>query len=100
MSIVVAGCTHLPQQPVKKCYSSYAADIKPIVTGKCVTAGCHDGSTQLPDFNNDSIILAKAKNIQQFVFELNIMPPANGLPLSVQEKEKLKCWLDNGAIQK
>ena len=42
-------------------------------------------------------IRADNGRIAQFVFELKIMPPASAEKLTDAEKDKLKCWLDDGA---
>ena len=80
---------------------SYTASIRPVINSKCAIPDCHNGSTALGDFTTYEGLKTRADNgrIRTNVFELNIMPPASASPLTDEEKELIKCWLDNGASQ-
>src|SRR6185312_199224 len=84
-----------------KASCSYSSDVKKIITAKCALPACHGAGTSLPDFTDFQVLKMWADNgrVQMNVFELKIMPPANAGSLTAQEKETLKCWLDNGAAQ-
>jgi len=80
------------------CTASYANDIKPLVANKCATPGCH-GHNGLANLNDYTTLKERADNgnINKFVFELKMMPPTTATQLTDAEKEKLQCWLKNGA---
>ncbi|OSZ78833.1 hypothetical protein CAP35_11455 [Chitinophagaceae bacterium IBVUCB1] len=80
------------------CTASYATDIKPLMANKCATTGCH-GYNGLANLNDYSVLKERADNgnINKFVFELKMMPPTTAAQLTDAEKEKLQCWLKNGA---
>lgn len=80
------------------CSASYASDIKPMIANKCATAGCH-GHNGLANLNDYATLKERADNgnINKFVFELKMMPPTTTTQLTDVEKEKLQCWLKNGA---
>lgn len=83
------------------CNGSYKKDIQPIINTKCAVPNCHNAGATLGDFTIYANLKQRADNgrIRTNVFELKIMPPASAVPLTDQEKERLKCWLDNGAPQ-
>src|ERR1700759_3453139 len=83
------------------CSAKYGSDIQPIVSAKCALASCHAAGSSLPDLTNFSVLKTYADNgrIETNIFDLKIMPPASAAPLSEDEKNKFKCWLDNGAQQ-
>lgn len=77
----------------------YKTVIKPIIAAKCSIQACHDANSTVAKFTIDSVVKSKADagKIQSRVFELKIMPPPKYPQLTDEEKNKLKCWLDNGA---
>ena len=77
----------------------YSADIKPVVAAKCALSGCHGAGSTVADFTQYTPLKKRADNgvLRKNVLELGIMPPTGHEPLTVQEKDKLKCWLDYGA---
>lgn len=85
--------------PIPACRPTYESDIKTVVQAKCALSGCHDGTSGLVNFLTYGPLKAKADEgkIKRYVFELNIMPPATATQLIENEREKLQCWLDNGA---
>lgn len=78
---------------------SYATDIKPLIARTCAHTGCHGAGSTVADFTQYAELKKRADNgrIRTNVFELAIMPPPGQEPLTTQDKENLKCWLDNGA---
>ena len=79
----------------------YSTKVKPVIAAKCAIPGCHGAGSKIADFTIDSVVKSKADNsrMRSMVFELNIMPTQSAATLTDQEKEILKCWLDNGAAQ-
>jgi hypothetical protein len=78
--------------------SKYNADISPIIISRCATAGCHDAGSNNGDYTTYDGIKIKVKNgtFENRVLIVNDMP-SNGV-LSEADRKKIKCWLDNGAI--
>lgn len=97
----IAACKKHQPDTSEPCNPNYVKDIKPIISGKCALSGCHGVGSTIADFTKDSIVKNRADigRIRSYIFELKIMPPASAQPLTEQEKETLKCWLDNGAPQ-
>ena len=95
--LLLASCQHKIPQPT----CSYSNDIKLIVVTKCALPSCHAQGSSLGDFTDYSVLKSKADNglIHKYVFDLKIMPPASVSQLTEQQKQTLKCWLDNGAAQ-
>ncbi|MEZ5018019.1 MAG: hypothetical protein R2800_13255 [Flavipsychrobacter sp.] len=81
------------------CRKTYNGAIKTIVDTKCAISGCHVAGATTGDFTTYTGIKKKADEgrIQTHVFELKIMPPASATQLTEEEKQSIKCWLDNGA---
>jgi uncharacterized membrane protein len=99
MVLVLIVAVSCKKNDTNNCNANYTETIQPIIQQKCATAGCHNSSTPQPDFNIYANLKERADNgrIQQFVFDLEIMPPASAPQLTDTEKEQLKCWLKNGA---
>ncbi len=78
---------------------AYSSTVKQIISKKCGISGCHVSGSALADFTNYEDLKKRAENgrMQLNVFELKIMPPPSADSLTVDEQEKLKCWLNNGA---
>lgn len=77
--------------------SAYAADIKPLITSNCATAGCHNAGSPQGDFTSYAGIKAMADNgrLKDKVIHDKTMPPSG--PLSLDDRKKLQCWLNSGA---
>jgi hypothetical protein len=77
---------------------SYSATIAPMMATNCTTPGCHAASGQSPNLttyqgvsDNSGIVMARAVNA-------NPTPmPAAGL-MSPSDRDKLKRWIDAGAL--
>jgi hypothetical protein len=96
--LVILSCKKTTTETAK-CSGSYSSDIKPIANSKCALKDCHGSGSSLGDFTQYAELKLRADSgwIRRNVFELKIMPPASAVPLTEDEKQKLKCWLDNGA---
>lgn len=80
---------------------SFENDVKPIIEAKCAISGCHNGSTQLPNWNDFATFQDHARNgsVKNFVVN-RIMPKAESPqgPLSQDQINTIACWIDQGAI--
>ena len=77
--------------------AKYNADIKPIINANCTSSGCHDAGSGNGDYTTYSGLKIKVDNSSlssRVLYDKN-MPP-NGA-LSLDDRNKIKCWLDNGA---
>lgn len=95
-----SACRHEVQQLENPC--SYSRHIQPIIATKCaINSYCHGDGSVVADFTDFSVLKQRADSgkIHLRVFELQIMPPGNFEQLTEDERNKLKCWLDNGAKQ-
>ncbi|UII24312.1 hypothetical protein [Fulvivirga ligni] len=89
------GCT-TSQQAYVNSGISYDDEVKAIITANCFGSGCHDGgtgsSTNWTNFQNVQNHAAQIKSRTQS----GSMPP-NG-SLSQDEKDKIACWVNDGAL--
>ena len=76
---------------------SYNTDVKPIFITSCAISGCHDaGSTNSGGpFTTWSLIHAKASTIEGQV-NAGIMPQTG--TLTDDQKKKIVCWVEAGAL--
>lgn len=98
--VLGSACRHEPAQPESLC--SYSRHIRPIIETKCaISSHCHGDSSTVANFRIFSELKARADNggIRLRIFEVPVMPPSSFTQLTEEEKNKLKCWLDNGAPQ-
>jgi len=77
---------------------TFSQDIRPIINSRCATYGCHVAGFPQGDFTFYSVIKAKVDNgsFRLRVIETNSMPPLN--PLSENDRGKIHCWLEGGAL--
>ena len=77
--------------------SSYSANIKPIINANCISSGCHNANSTNGDFTTYNGLKAKADNgsLNNRVVQQKNMPPSQ--PLSLDDLEKIKCWINSGA---
>ena len=100
--ITLPACKKEQATPVtpepQKC-ATYSGDIAAIISSRCALSGCHVEGSAFGNFTEYNELKVRVDNgrIAQFVFELKIMPPASAEKLTDAEKDKLKCWLDDGA---
>jgi len=73
---------------------TYDKDIKVIIDTKCTNNGCHQGIKG--DYTTYQGMLVHLDNgkINKYIFELKSMPPESPF-LTGQEKDQIKCWLNN-----
>jgi uncharacterized membrane protein len=76
--------------------AKFNADVLPIITNNCATAGCHNttavGGVVLQTYDQ---IYAKVARIKQRTLVDKTMPP-NGA-LTPSELNIIQCWIDAGA---
>lgn len=77
--------------------ASFTSEIQPIIQSNCMSSGCHELNSKNGDFSAYTEIKGKANNgsLKKRVLIEKDMPPSNALTLA--ERKKIKCWLDNGA---
>lgn len=97
------SCQHEASPPPEPagCTAKYATDITTIINAKCALQGCHVSGSSFGNFIIYSELKKRVDNgrLQKNVFDLKIMPPSTQTQLTDDEKDKLKCWLDNDAPQ-
>lgn len=74
----------------------YAKDIKPLVDTYCATGVCHKTGFQLPDLSTYAGLSANATRVRVRAVEQRSMPAAGPLPVS--EINKIRNWIDAGAL--
>lgn len=77
---------------------SLSGEIRDIIGTHCATSGCHVTGVRSPDLTMKSNILSAASRMEGNITG-NLMPPPNsgGPKLSKTDKEKLLCWIRDGA---
>ncbi len=72
----------------------FSEDIKPVIDDKCL--GCHSASYLCGDLVTYDDVKSKVDNgsLLQKVVRDKTMPPGN--PLSEEELQKFKCWVESG----
>ncbi len=77
--------------------TNYTNDIKPILSSNCTSSGCHGSGSSHGDFTNYTGFVAKVENktVEKEVFDKKTMPPSGAL--SLDDRKKIKCWIDAGA---
>ena len=88
-STVVADCSTIP--------AKFSSDVLPIISSKCAIPGCHDASASGGvTFQTYAQISAKKDRIHtRAIIEKSM--PASGALLP-EEINKIKCWIDAGAL--
>ncbi len=87
-------------EPMKTLCATYGVDIVPIVESKCAVTGCHVDGFTFGNFTLYGELKKRVDNgkIQSLVFDNQLMPPASAQQLTEEEKAKIKCWMDDGAL--
>ena len=78
--------------------SAYNANIKPIITANCTfIGGCHAAGSAYGDLSTHAGLKAKVDNgsLNTRVLVDKNMPPSGAL--SLDDRKKIKCWINNGA---
>jgi hypothetical protein len=75
----------------------YSAHIKPIISTSCAIPGCHVAGFADGDFTSYSGVKASidAGKFQKAVLYKKNMPESGPLPL--EERQKINCWIEDGA---
>ena len=78
--------------------SAYTANIKPIIDANCVSSGCHNAGSNNGDFTSYTGVHGKVNNgsFEKRVLNNKDMPSSGAL--SLDNRKKIKCWIDNGAL--
>ena len=71
-------------------------DVMPIIEEQCTFSGCHNGSSNAPNFLIKSNVVSRATSIKLNINNGN-MPRTPG-SLTQDEKDKILCWVDDGGI--
>jgi len=95
------GCMRIAEITIPREQSAIVyGDISSILTIHCNTAGCHDGTLGATlDFRTYPIVKSMASKIKESIFFS--MPPPNypfSIPLTQDQKDKIICWVDDGAL--
>ena len=73
---------------------TFAGTIKPIITSRCATPGCHITGGQPPELTTYSLIVTSLTRVKVRAIDLKTMPSAG--PLSDCEIAKLQIWINAG----
>jgi hypothetical protein len=76
--------------------TSYANQVKAIITANCALSGCHDAGTGSRNWTTFANVKSNAANIKARVVN-RTMPPA--APLSQANIDLISCWVDDGALE-
>ncbi len=77
--------------------AKFSTDIYPLISSKCATSGCHDATASGGlIFQNYNQINAKKDRINIRALVEKSMPPTGPLPSA--DINKIKCWIDGGAL--
>jgi hypothetical protein len=81
----------------------YLADVEPIIDTKCTIPECHGDNPDIPNWDEHAEL---ASHIDEIQYRITVplshpdrMPKAgpNTQLLTDEEREKIYCWLENGA---
>lgn len=89
------GKVPAPVAPTYDCSTvHFSQDIKPLIDSKCIA--CHSASYLCGDLITYDDVKIKVDNgtLMQKVVRDKTMPPGN--PLTEEELQQFKCWLENG----
>jgi hypothetical protein len=77
--------------------SAYNANIKSIINATCISSGCHNSGSNNGDFTSYAGVKVKVDNgsLDRRVLTDKNMPPSGAL--SLDNRKKIKCWIENGA---
>lgn len=77
--------------------SRYTNEVKPIINASCLSSGCHNAGSNNGDYTTYAGLKAVASSgaLQNRVIDNKTMPPSQ--PLSLEDRKKIKCWIDAGA---
>jgi hypothetical protein len=92
--------TQKPATPGVDCSTvsaTYSKDIAPIISANCMP--CHKAGSLKGDFSFYAGLKVAADNgqLEKRVLIVKDMPKGKG-PLPEEERKKIRCWLDGGAL--
>lgn len=102
VALLFNGCTYdnLELDPCDIINVKYAESIAPIIQTSCALPACHNGdSNSVGNFHLYEEVKMRVEN-GQFklkVFESKTMPPSTQPPLTSEQFNLLKCWVEVGA---
>jgi uncharacterized membrane protein len=78
--------------------AKYGADVSPIMSSQCATSGCHNSGSAAGGviLETYSQVSAKKDRIMERAVVQKSMPPSGALP--TDQSNKIKCWIDGGAL--
>jgi uncharacterized membrane protein len=78
--------------------AKFAVDVKPIISTKCATAGCHNAASSAGGsiLETYAQISAQSARVNQRSVIEKTMPTSG--PLSPAEIAIIKCWVESGAL--
>jgi hypothetical protein len=77
---------------------TYSQTVQPLIQTRCALTGCHTAGSTTGNFDTYEELRQRVDNgkLKLSVFDLKIMPP--DVPLSDEELQKIKCWMEQGAL--
>ncbi len=77
--------------------AKYSSNIKPIISANCDGASCHGSGSKKGDYSNYNGLKAASDNgsLSSSVLTKKSMPPSGAL--SLEDRKKIKCWIDSGS---
>ena len=92
-----------PSKPLNQ-IATYKNDIEPIIMSNCMP--CHNAKSKIIDLTTYVSMSAIAKNgeLEFHVLKKMNMPPRDVPsgnkpgPLSAEDREKIRCWINNGYL--
>jgi len=89
------ACKHSPYEPCGADQVTYRSDIKPIISARCATQGCHGANSPVGDFTTYTGLNRVCNNnlFEKRVFVRKDMPPS---ALTECELIILKKWYRQG----
>src|SRR5690606_28263802 len=69
-----------------------------IINTNCAVPGCHVAGTGRANFTIKGNIIQNASTSRTFTQNGIMPPPRSGRSLTAEEKQRLFCWVENGAL--
>lgn len=76
---------------------SFSNTVSNIISTNCAVSGCHDGSRNIPNFQDKDVIISKAQEIKNRTSAKTMPPPSSGRSLTDDEIQQIACWINDGA---
>ncbi|MBK8608947.1 MAG: hypothetical protein IPL84_03075 [Chitinophagaceae bacterium] len=88
-SFIPADCNTIPAR--------FAADIFPLISAKCAISGCHDASAAGGAVFQNYLQISGRKDKIYTKVVVDKSMPASGT-MTPEERNKIKCWIEGGAL--